>query len=209
MTEHLPQEEKVVNQTNSGPGTFVGGNVFGHIYNFFAPAQRQRPSSTPAGQDSRAVGEGDYDDVFGSLLGAVFLGGTFAGGLVYAARGLPFAKDAPAPDVLERLVMGFMFGFAFFACVAAFLARAAQGFELWAEQCANITAQTQIRLLSYLPSGMTRALAVMASVTATTAALLAVFYAWGGFGASIQERANLARDKAALQAARARAATQR
>ncbi|MBD2835264.1 hypothetical protein ID871_32815 [Streptomyces pratensis] len=106
MTEHLPQEEKVVNQTNSGPGTFVGGNVFGHIYNFFVPAQRQRPSSTPAGQDSRAVGEGDYDDIFGSLFGAVFLGGTFAGGLVYAARGLPFAKDAPAPDVLERLAMG-------------------------------------------------------------------------------------------------------
>ncbi|MFE1962000.1 hypothetical protein [Streptomyces sp. NPDC059479] len=209
MTEHPPEERKVVNQTNSGPGTFVGGNVFGHVFNFFVPVQRRRPSAGPKGQTSRGVPDDDYDDIFFNLLGAVVLGSTFATGVVYCVRGLPLARNSPAPEGLERWVVGFLFVVAFFACVAAFLARVAQGVELWAERCADITVETQVRVLVHLPAGMTRALAALASVTATTAALLAVFYAWGGFGTRVQERANIARDNAATQAARACAATQR
>ncbi|GAA2288622.1 hypothetical protein GCM10010145_68890 [Streptomyces ruber] len=209
MNEHSPEEKKVVNQTNSGPGTFVGGNVFGHVYNLFVPAERRRRSAAPEGQGSRGVPDDDYDDIFFNLLGAVFLGGTFATGVGYCVRGLPLSSGSPAPELLERWVAGILCVAAFFACAAAFLARVAQGLELWAERCADITTETQIRILAYLPAGMTRALATFTAAAAMAAALLAVFYAWGGFGTSVQERANIARDNAAVQAARARAAMQR
>lgn len=208
MTEPSP-EEKVVNQTNNGSGPFVGGNVFGHVFNFVVPAQRRRPSAASDAQGSRSVPDDDYDDFSVSLIGAVFLGVLSATGVVYCVRGLPFSANSPAPDALERWAVGFLFIVAFFACAAAFLARAAQGLELWAERCADNAVKTQVRALAQLPAGVTRALAALVSATATTAALLAVFYSWGGFGASVQERANIARDNATMQVARARAATQR
>lgn len=209
MTEHPPEDKKVVNQTNSGPGTFVGGNVIGNIINYFAPTHRPRPSADPAQQGDRGPIEGDYDDIGASLLGAAFLGFMCAGATVYCVRGLPFADNAPAPDALQRWIAGMLFIVGFFACVAAFLARAAQGLELWAWRCADITVDMRIQLLAHLPAGMARGLSALSSAAATTAALVAVFYAWGGFGTSIQERAYIARDNAAAQAARARAAMQR
>ncbi|MFJ6423905.1 hypothetical protein [Streptomyces hydrogenans] len=114
-------------------------------------------------------------------------------------------REVPVAD----RVIGFLFILAFFACVAAFLARAAQGLELWAQQTADITVETRVRTLAHLPASMTRTLATVVTATATTAALLAAFYAWGRFGSLVQERANTARDNAAAHAARARAATRR
>ncbi|MGW1839938.1 hypothetical protein [Streptomyces sp. NPDC002067] len=208
MTERPPEVEKIVNQTNSGPGTFVGGNVFGHIFNFSGPAQRQHPSAAPDDQDSRGAPDDDYDELFPSLFGAAFLGCVCVTGVAFCVLGLSKSRASPAP-ALERWAFGFLCGVAFFACAATFLARAAQGLELWAARCADITVETRIPALARLPAGMTRALAALASGMATTAALLAAFYAWGGFGTSIQKRANIARDNAATQAARACAATQR
>ncbi|WP_330323297.1 hypothetical protein [Streptomyces anulatus] len=209
MTEHPPEEKKVVKQTNSGPGTFVGGNVIGNIINYFAPAHRPRPSADPAQRGDRGPIEGDYDDISTSLVGAAFLGFMCASATVYSVRGLPFTDNAPAPAALQGWIAGILFTAGFFACVAAFLARAAQGLELWARSCADITMDMQIKLLAHLPAGMARGLSALSSAAATTAVLLAVFYAWGEFGTSVQERANIARENAAAQAARARAAVRR
>ncbi|WP_307711182.1 hypothetical protein [Streptomyces sp. V1I6] len=95
------------------------------------------------------------------------------------------------------------------ASIAVFLARAAQVLEVWSGRSADIAVETQVRILAYLPASLARSLAAFSSATATLAALLAALFAWGDFGASVQERANIARDTAAINAVRARAATQR
>ncbi|MEU8437316.1 hypothetical protein AB0F18_31350 [Streptomyces sp. NPDC029216] len=207
MTDEPPKtEKKVTNQTNHGSGTFVAGNVLGSIVNLFAPTQRR---GRPAPANGPEVSEDDYDDISESLFGAAFLAAMSGTAVVYCIRGLPFSGTGPAPGIATRLVMGIVFTYAFFACVAAFLARAAQGLEVWAGRCADITVQTKGGLLAHLPAGMARALAATASGVATTAALVAVFYGWGDFGGSIQERAYLARDNAATNASRARAAARK
>ncbi|MFD0377293.1 hypothetical protein [Streptomyces sp. NPDC127112] len=207
MTDQPPEtEQKVVNQTNHGSGTFVAGNVLGSIVNLFIPAQRRsRPTSTTptdAPQD-------DYEDISESLVGAVFLAAISGTAIVYCIRGLPFSGTGPTPGIAERIVVGILFTYAFFACAAAFLARTAQGLEVWAGRCADITVQTRGGMTARLPAGMARALAATSSGVATTAALVAVFYGWAGFGASVQERAYLARDNAAMNASRARAAARK
>ncbi|WP_322871097.1 hypothetical protein [Streptomyces goshikiensis] len=207
MTDQPPEtEQRVVNQTNHGSGTFVAGNVLGSIVNLFIPAQRRsRPTSTTptdAPQD-------DYEDISESLVGAVFLAAISGTAIVYCIRGLPFSGTGPTPGIAERIVVGILFTYAFFACAAAFLARTAQGLEVWAGRCADITVQTRGGMTARLPAGMARALAATSSGVATTAALVAVFYGWAGFGASVQERAYLARDNAAMNASRARAAARK
>ncbi|MFF7081232.1 hypothetical protein [Streptomyces lavendulae] len=205
MTDQPPEtEQKVVNQTNHGSGTFVAGNVLGSIVNLFVPAQRRsRPTSTT----HTDAPEDDYEDISWSLVEAVFLAATSGTAIVYCIRGLPFSGTGPTPGIAERIVVGILFTYAFFACAAAFLARAAQGLEVWAGRCADITVQTRGGIAAYLPACMARALATAASGVATTAALVAVFYGWSGFGASVQERAYIARDNAAVNASRASAAT--
>ncbi|MEW1690143.1 hypothetical protein ACIQOF_16275 [Streptomyces sp. NPDC091265] len=204
MTEHLPKaEKKVVNQTNRGSGTFVGGNVLGNIVNLFMPSHR-RPS--PSSENRAAPPDGDYDDITFNLVGCIIIGIISGTGLMYCIRGLPFADASPAPGLTKRLVGGVLFFLLFVGCVAAFLARAAQGFDLWAGRCADLAVDTRVRLLAYLPAGLTRFMASAALVTATMAAFFALLFGWGEFGRNIQERAHLARDNAAMHAARARAA---
>ncbi|MFD8736563.1 hypothetical protein ACFV06_16840 [Streptomyces sp. NPDC059618] len=193
-----------MNQANHGSGTFVGGNVLGSIVNLFLPAQRR---SRPTPINGNDVAENDYEDISESLIGAVFLAALSGTAVVYSIRGLPFSGTGPPPGIAARLAAGITFTYAFFACVAAFIARAAQGLEVWAGRCADIAVHTRSRVLTHLPAGMARVLAATSSGMATTAALVAVFYGWGDFGGSVQERAYLARDNAAMNAARARAAT--
>ncbi|MEU3350957.1 hypothetical protein [Streptomyces sp. NPDC037389] len=204
MTDQPPETEtRVVNQTNHGSGTFVAGNVLGSIVNLFIPAQRRsRPTSTN-GPDATVD---DYERISGSLFVIAFLAAVFGTAVVHCIRGLPFSGAGPTPGIATRLVVGIVFTYAFFACVAAFLARAAQGLEVWAGRCADITVRTRGGILAHLPAGMARALAATSSGVATTAALVAVFYGWGDFGNSVQERAYLARDNAATNASRARSA---
>ncbi|MFH8626232.1 hypothetical protein ACH4A8_30860 [Streptomyces vietnamensis] len=78
MTEQSPKEPKeTVNQTNTGPGTFVNGNIFGNILNIFATSHRRRPS--PPAPDDRALIEGDdYEDVGFRLLFSACLVAGFA-----------------------------------------------------------------------------------------------------------------------------------
>lgn len=92
------------------------------------------------------------------------------------------------------------------AAVAVCLARAAQGFELRAGRCADLAVENHARAFAYLPAGMARLLATACSVTASMAAFFAMFYRWSTFGATIQERAHIARGNAAVDAARTRAA---
>ncbi|MCX4783072.1 hypothetical protein [Streptomyces sp. NBC_01264] len=195
-----------MNQTNHGSGTFVAGNVLGSIVNLFMPAQRRARPAPPSGPE---VAEDDYDDISGSLFGSAFLAAVSGQVVSYCVRGLPLFGTGPTPGLPTRFLAGFAFAYAFFACVAMFLARAAQGLEVWAGRCADIAVQTRVRPLAQLPASVARILAPASSGTATTAALVATFYAWGDFGGSVQERAYLARDGAAMNAARARAAVQR
>lgn len=218
MTQHPPEEATerpfkdrptVVNQTNRGPGTLVGGHVFGNIINLFMPSQRQRPRAQTEGRNDSALAEGDYHDVFGPMVMTLLLGATSGRALwVYSIQAGPIG-DSPAPDGWKRWAAGLLFSGLTLACIAVFLARAAQVFELWSGRSADIAVETPVRVLAYLPSGLARGLAALASATATVAALLAALFAWGDFGASIQERANIARDAAVMHAARARATTQR
>ncbi|WP_019885847.1 hypothetical protein [Streptomyces purpureus] len=204
MTERPPEDEKkVVNQTNRGSGTFVGGNVLGNIVNLFMPSHR-RPS--PHSGNRAAPPEDDYDDITFNLLGCVIIGMVSGTGLMYCIRGVPFTDTAPAPDLAKRLVGGVLFFLLFVGCVAAFLARTAQGFELWAGRCADLAVDTRVRLLAYLPASLTQVMASAALVTATIAAFFALLFGWGEFGRSVQERAHIARDNAAMHAERARAA---
>ncbi len=108
----------------------------------------------------------------------------------------------------ERAAEGFLVVALFLEAVAACLARAAQGFELWAGQCADLAVETRARVFAYPPAAMARLLATTCSVTASMAAFVAVFFGWSTFGAVIQERAHIARGSAAVNAARARAAVQ-
>ncbi|MBD0422731.1 hypothetical protein H0H10_26870 [Streptomyces sp. TRM S81-3] len=201
MSEHSTGEQKrVVNQTNRGSGTFVAGNVFGSVVNLFVSSQRQRP---PASSDGSHNPEDDYKDVTWAMFGAFLLGTMSGAGLLYMIRGLPLSGTGPAPGLTTRFIAGFVFAACFFACVAAFTARAAQGLEMWAGRCADIAHHTNVRFLARLPASMARALAAASSVAATLATLLAAFYGWGEFGATVQERARIARYNAALTAARA------
>lgn len=194
----------MVNQTNRGSGTFVAGNVFGSVVNLFVSSQRQRP---PASSGSCDNPQDDYAEVTWQMFGAFLLGVMSGAGLLYMILGLPLSGTGPAPGLTTRLIAGFLFAACFFACVAAFAARAAQGLEMWAGRCADTAHHTSVRILARLPAGMARALAGASSVAATLAILVAAFYGWGEFGATVQERARIARDNAALNAARARAAT--
>lgn len=205
MTEHSPEEQKkVVNQTNRGSGTFVGGNVIGNIVNLFMPAQRRHPA--PDG-NRPGIPDDDYADITSPLFASGFLGVTSGAGVFYnTIRGVAIG-GGPVPDPLKRWVGGFLFAAIFFACVAVFLARAAQGFELWAGRCADLAVDTRVRVLAYLPASMARITASASSVTATVAAFVALLYGWGEFGRGIQDRAHIARDNAAIHVARARAAT--
>ncbi|WP_445270354.1 hypothetical protein [Streptomyces sp. DSM 41634] len=198
-----------MNQTNRGSGTFVGGNVIGNIVNLFVPSQRRRSLAQAEGRTGSGLAEDDYDDVFGPMFMSLILAaGAGRGGLSYSVHGLPLG-DGPAPDWWKRWAAGFFFAGMLLASIAVFLARVAQVFELWSGRSADIAVETQVRVLAYLPAGLARTLATFASATATVAALLAALFAWGDFGASVQERANIARDTASVNAARARAATQR
>ncbi|MFD3993842.1 hypothetical protein [Streptomyces sp. NPDC058583] len=106
----------------------------------------------------------------------------------------------------ERAAEGFLVVALLLAAVAACLARAAQGFELWAGQYADLAVETRARVFAYPPAGMALLLATACSVTASMAAFVAMFFGWSTFGAIIQERAHIARGNAAVNAARARAA---
>ncbi|MFJ8079269.1 hypothetical protein ACIQ6Y_01390 [Streptomyces sp. NPDC096205] len=141
------------------------------------------------------------------MFAAVVMGMMSGSGLVYMIRGWPLFDTEPAPSLATRFIAGFMFAVWFFACVAAFLARAAQGLEMWASRCADIADHTSVKILAHLRAGMARALAAASSAAATLATLVAAFYGWGQFGATIQERAHLARVNAGSNAARARVAT--
>lgn len=201
-------QKKVVNQTNRGSGTFVAGNVLGNIVNFFVPTQRRRPPAVTR-SESDGPADDDYHDIIGPLLASIFLAFIAGTAVLYCFRGEPLSGTGPAPGLLRRLVVGFAFAYGLVACVAVFFARVAQGLELWTGRCADTAMQTRVRFVAYLPASMARVMASACSVSATMAALVAIFYGWGDFGGSIQERAHMARDNAAVHAARARAATQR
>ncbi|MFC8727523.1 hypothetical protein [Streptomyces bacillaris] len=206
MTEQSPREpKKTVNQTNNGPGTFVNGNVFGNILNIFATSHRQRPSR-PTPDDRDLIPGDDYDEVGFGLLVSAFLAAVFAVGFVRVViQGEPIGGDHGG-GWWERAAEGFFVVAMFFAAVAACLARAAQGLELWAGRCADLAVETHARVFAYPPAGMARLLATACSATASMAAFVAMFFGWSTFGATIQERAHTARDNAAVNAARARAA---
>ncbi|MFK0227352.1 hypothetical protein ACIQUL_16470 [Streptomyces sp. NPDC090303] len=209
MTEQSPKEpKKTVNQTNTGPGTFVNGNVFGNILNIFATSHRQRPSKSAPG-DRDLIPDDDYDDVGFWLLVSAFLVTGFAVGCVRVViQGERIGGDRGG-EWWERAAEGCLVVSLLLAAVAACLARAAQGLELWAGQCADLAVETRTRVFAYPPAGMARLLATACSATASIAAFVAMFFGWSTFGASIQERAHIARDNAAVNAARARAAARR
>ncbi|MGF0164350.1 hypothetical protein OH717_17735 [Streptomyces albidoflavus] len=206
MTEQPSgKSKKIVNQTNNGPGTFVNGNVFGNILNVFATSHRRR-SSAAAPDDRALIPDDDYEDVGSWLLVSGFLVAGFAVGCARVViQGEPLGGDHGG-GWWGRVVDGFIIVALFFAAVAACMARAAQGFELWAGRCADLAVETRTRVFAYPPAGMARLLATACSVTASMAAFVAMFFGWSTFGATIQERAHIARDNAAVNAARARAA---
>ncbi|MEU0715673.1 hypothetical protein ABZ498_00645 [Streptomyces lavendulocolor] len=207
MTEQSAREPKTtVNQTNNGPGTFVNGNVFGSILNVYATSHRRRPSA-PAPDDRDLVPDDDYDEVGFRLLVSAFLVAAFAVGCVRVViQGEPLGGDQGGGEWWKQAAQGFFVVALFLAAVAACLARAAQGFELWADCCADLAVETPARLFAYASTGMARLLATACSATASMAAFVAMFFGWSAFGATIQERAHMARDNAAVNAARARAA---
>ncbi|MFD4589162.1 hypothetical protein [Streptomyces rubiginosohelvolus] len=207
MTERPPEDrEKVVNQTNRGPGTFVGGNFYGRIVNVFTPSHRR---SSPDGAVRSGPSDDDYDNIGMALLVSLVLVVICGAGILrLAIQGDPLDGAKP-PGWLERIAGGLLFTALFFAAVAVFLARAAQGFELWAGRCADLAVETHVRIFAYPPAGVARLLATAAFATATAAAFIAMFFGWGEFGTTIQDRAHIARDNAALNGARAQAATRK
>ncbi|WP_327375414.1 hypothetical protein OG393_16535 [Streptomyces sp. NBC_01216] len=204
MTEPPPEDhKKVVNQTNRGPGTFVGGNFFGYIVNNFAPSHRR----TSSDRESRSsLPDDDYDGIGTPLVVSLFLTAACGAGFFrLAIQGKPLGGETHA-GWLERSGGGLLFTALFFAALAVLLARAAQGFELWAGRCADLAIDTHVRIFAYPPASMARLLATAAFATATGAAFIAMFFGWSEFGTSIQERAHTARDNAAMNGTRAQAA---
>lgn len=206
MTERAPEDhKKVVNQTNRGPGTFVGGNFFGNIVNNFPPSHRR---SSPNRENRSGPPDDDYDGIGTPLVVSLLLTAACSAGFFrLAIQGEPLGGEKHA-GWLERSGGGLLFAALLFAAVAVFLARAAQGFELWAGRCADLAVETHVRIFAYPPASMARLLATAAFATATGAAFIAMFFGWSEFGTSIQERAHIARDNAAANGARARAAAQ-
>jgi hypothetical protein len=206
VTEQSSEEpKKTVHQTNTGPGTFVNGNVFGNILNIFATSHRRRPSA-PTSDNRDLIPDDDYDEVGFGLLISAFLVAVFAIGSVRVVIQGESIGGGHRDGWWERAAEGLFVVALLLAAVAACLARAAQGFELWAGRCADLAVESHARVLAHPPAGMARLLAAVCSVTASMAAFVAMFFGWSTFGATIQERAHIARCNAAVNAARARAA---
>lgn len=210
MTERSPDEPEHKSQHNSGSGTFVGRDLIGNIVNIILPPQRRGPSTPqPGGPPQDEALSDDYADIGFTVFTLALLAFVLAGGMVMLATGESYSADGQPPAIAERIALGLLSVYAFFACLAALFARLTQVLELWSEQCADTAAQSRNRLLALTPARMSNAAALGAAATASASAVLASFYGWRPFGREVAERAHLARDKASHHASRARAAASR
>lgn len=200
-------------QHNHGSGTFVGGDVHGGFWQVFVPPYRKNPSSKSESTKRRPElddEEGDdYEDRLASLLGAAWIAASAGLAVVYAVMGWPWADHGPTPGIGARIGGGLVAFYACLAAAAAFLARLAQVFEVWSEQCAITATQSRGRLVARPPASMSRATAGLAAAAAVAAELLASLYGWSSYGGEVSQRAHLARLNAAANAKSAHAATKR
>ncbi|MEU9502620.1 hypothetical protein [Streptomyces sp. NPDC048196] len=198
-------------QHNHGSGTFVGGDVNGGIWHIFlppygkkqtaaAPARQHRPERDDEEPDD------DYDDLAATLALLVLAASVMGTATVHEAMGWPWSKGGPSLGITERIIGGLVFFYGFLACVAAFFARLAQVFELWAEQCTVTATQSRGRWVARPPAFMSRAVAALAAAAASLAEVLASLYGWRSFGGEVSQRAHTARLNAAANARAARAA---
>lgn len=205
-TEHREQH-------NHGSGTFVGGDVHGGLWQVFLPPYGKKTSGNPAPtkrqpeQDDED--EDDYEGVRESLMGTAWIAASAGLAVVYAVMGWPWTDHEPTPSTAARICGGLVAFYACLAAAAAFLARLAQVFELWSEQCAITATQSRGRLVARPPASMSRAMAGLTTAAAVAAELLASLYGWSSYGGEVSQRAHLARLNAAANANSARAAAKR
>lgn len=170
------------------------------------PAVRRRRSGQP-GQDDEETD--DYEDRLASLIGAAWITASAGLAVVYAVMGWPWTSDTPSPGVAARIGVGLAAFCICLAAAAAFLARLAQVFELWSEQCAITAAQSRGRWVARPPASMSSATAALTAAVAVAAELLASLFGWSSFGGEVAQRAHLARLNAVANAKSARARTRR
>lgn len=195
-------------QHNNGPGTFVGGNVTGDIWNvFLQPEEKGRPTGLPPdnqrpdGVDNQA---NDYEDIASPMFLSFLLGASSCMALVHAVMGWPWDNDSSPPGIVQRLAWGFASMCLLLACSAVFLARMAQAFELWSKQCADSASESQGRLTARPHAFMARAAATVSVAAASIAEMAASLYGWRSFGGEISRRARVASLNAATSARTAR-----
>jgi hypothetical protein len=192
-------------QHNHGPGTFIGGDNHGGIWHIFLPPKGKKHArvgkllhdSRPEHDDEQAD---DYDDLGGPLLAASLLGICTGWATLHEVMGWPLSGGSSTPGVTERIVAGFLFLYAFLACVATLFARAAQVCELWSKQCAETATQSRGRLVTWPPVLMARGMSAVSAATASLAEVLASLYGWRSFGGQVSRRAQNARINAAANA---------
>ncbi|MFJ5220570.1 hypothetical protein ACIP98_38550 [Streptomyces sp. NPDC088354] len=203
-------------QHNHGPGTFVGRDVHGGIWNFFINhgTHRRNAQNTP-GQGQRthedheqADDDDDYEAVFSLIFMACWIAGSAALAVWFCLLGEPFSEGEPPPGVAARIGVGLLSTAVALACLASLLARVAQVFELWSERAAQtaIRDATRWRRIASVPAAISSGTARIATVAAVSAGVLAALYGWTTFGSTVSDRAHLARTRAQHHAATARAA---
>lgn len=201
-------------QHNHGPGTFVGGDVHGGLWQVVLPPYGKKTSGDPAPtkrrpQQDDEEDEDDYEGVLEALIGSAWIAASAGLAVVYAVMGWPWTDHEPNPGVAARIGVGLGAFYIGLAMAAAFFARLAQVFELWSEQCAITATQSRGRLVARPPASMSRGMAGLTAAAAVTAELLASLYGWSSFGGEVSQRAHLARLNATANADSARAATKR
>lgn len=206
MADTEPRE-----QHNHGSGTFVGGDVNGDvsIWQVFLPSMGKKRAGSNKSPHRRPEPDDeldDYGDLGGPLVAAGFLAVWTGWAAFHEIMGRPWTEGASPPGTAQRIIGGIAFAYACLACVATFLARTAQVFELWSEQCRVTAEQSRGRVVAWPPALMARGVSLVSAGAASLAEVLASLYGWRSFGGTITQRARIARMNAAANAKAARAA---
>jgi hypothetical protein len=187
------------------------------VWNFFvghvSPKQANARASRSARRDDSDKEQpddvDDYDDLLFTI-GAIAVVIAFPSGAAvwYCLLGKPLTAGHPPPGLGTRIIGALLGAAAFFASLAAALARVAQVFELWSERAAQIAVRNapRWRLIAWGPAAISSGTAWVAGAVAVGAAVLAAMYGWTEFAGEIADRAHFARSRAAGNGATARAA---
>ncbi|WP_152617557.1 hypothetical protein [Phaeacidiphilus oryzae] len=195
-------------QHNTGPGTFVNGNVEGGIRNLFflAPGRTRDPGRSQPSGSNHPKEPNEEQDSPGACLGEALFIGMFPASLIaYAFDLFPIQGFSEHPSIVERVACGSLGSFLLLMCSACAFARMTQIFAMWARRAADSAKSNapNYRLVATANAKTSDVAASLAHISAAIASFIAILFGWFSLGGTVSARAHKASAQATASAAEA------